>query len=387
MAGRNDYGVLHSEFLADDRAHRAAELYVERFGVPEAFALAAVVGHHTELGLWAMRETDDGVLQGDGVAALHVATLMPRSACRPVVDVLVEVGLLVRCDAGVAIVGFQAAYASVLGRRAQNRDAAARAREAAAAARAEADARRGARRPKAPRTRPGASAAAPKRDPDEAVLREHGTRVPGIPEPKSAPPTPHVAPTSAPRHADVADQRIGSVRIEENPPTPLADPPDADPRPVPGTPLTPSEHAAARVIASALLVGEVRLPDPPSLDGARRRLVEVERRRLEAARDGSPLRASLDLEAKALTDEITATRRRDRDRLVTGLRAGHGWTRPVVEDLRTSDAPTGPAGARVPLRVACSKAAAEARAASRELSRAERAQGRAAAVPEGAGAA
>lgn len=379
MAGRNDYGVLHSDFLSDARVHRAAELYVERLGVPEALSLAAVVGHHGMLGLWAMRETDDGVLPGDGVAALQVATLMPRSVCRQVVEVLEAAELLVRRDAGLELARFVQDYASVLGRRAQNR-------AAAAVARAEADARRAGRRPpaKAPRPRARAGAVAPKRDPDEAVLREHGTRLPGIPEPTSAPPTPHVAPTSAlrqhdvaltsaPRHADVADQRNGSVRIEENPHTPLAGSPEAEPRPDPGTPLTPSEHAAARVIASALLVGEVRLPDPPSLDGARRRLVEVERRRLDAARDSLPQRAALDLEAKALTDEITGTRRRDRDRLVAALRAGHGWTRSVVEDLRTSDAPTGPAGARVPLRVACSKAAAEARAAAREVRAAERA--------------
>lgn len=132
MAGREDFGILRSRFLTDDRAGRAADLYAEKGLAREDMALATVCGHITQLGLWAMRETDDGVLPGDGVAVVNHATLMPRSACRLVIELLTEAKLLRPVEGGLYLVGFLDCYASILNQRASNREYARNARKAPA---------------------------------------------------------------------------------------------------------------------------------------------------------------------------------------------------------------------------------------------------------------
>lgn len=122
MAGREDFGILRSGFLTDDRAGLAADLYTAKGLAREDMALATVCGHIVQLGLWAMRETDDGVIPGDGVAAIHQATMMPRSACRTVIELLLEAKLLRTEKGGLYLVGFVDCYASILNQRAANRE-------------------------------------------------------------------------------------------------------------------------------------------------------------------------------------------------------------------------------------------------------------------------
>lgn len=117
MPGRKDFGILRSSFYADDRAQDAAEKYAALGFASSDFAFAAVAGHVVQLGLWAMRETDDGVLPGDGVAAFHDATRMPRTACRDAIAALTESGLLRPVDDGLYLVGFVECYEPIVGRR------------------------------------------------------------------------------------------------------------------------------------------------------------------------------------------------------------------------------------------------------------------------------
>lgn len=130
MPGRKDFGVLRSSFYSDERAHRAAEIYAERELAREDIAFAAVAGHVVQLGLWAMRETDDGVLPGDGVAAVLDATRMPRATCREVIAALTEAGLLRASVAGLYLVGFTECYEPIVGRRLEQAKAKREKREA-----------------------------------------------------------------------------------------------------------------------------------------------------------------------------------------------------------------------------------------------------------------
>lgn len=123
MAGRQDYGVLRSEFLTDARALAAAEAYTSLGLAREEVAFATVCGHIVQLGLWAMRETDDGVLPGDAVAVVRQATLMPASMCRTIIDTLRTAGLLRDVEGGVYLVGFNDCYDSILDRRETNANA------------------------------------------------------------------------------------------------------------------------------------------------------------------------------------------------------------------------------------------------------------------------
>ena len=123
MAGRNDFGILRSDFLTDPRADRAAELYTERLGVPEDLALATVSGHITILGIWAMRDSNAGILPGDGLAVVRDVTRTSRSRARDVMNILLEVGLLRAVEGGVYLVGFRDCYEPILERRAANAEA------------------------------------------------------------------------------------------------------------------------------------------------------------------------------------------------------------------------------------------------------------------------
>lgn len=352
MAGRNDFGVLRTEFLADARAHRAAELWTERLGVPEDLALSSVIGTWVSVGVWAMRETDAGTLPGDGVAAVHAATLMPRSVCRTAVSILTDVGLLAPSPGGLAIAEFAAWYRPILARRAQNRESAAAARAAA---------RKPIRSQRRKKARNGAKQPQRQRDGDKAATPQNADV-----DAASAPRPPDVPPTSAPRHADVLPHRTVPDRTEGLPPTPSPVPeqPIAD-----RTPLTPSERAAAAVIASAIRTTELRLPDPPELAGPIAELADVERRRQAAWRRGGSDHG-LEAESRRLAESIAAGRRAHRQAVCERLRLGGSDARSIVEQYRTSEVLTGPTGCRVPLRVACLAAAREARASAREIRRA-----------------
>lgn len=137
MAGREDFGILRSEILTDRRAHRAADLLVERTLAVEATAFPTVCGLVTLLGLWAMRETDNGVLPDDGVLTVQLATLSTRGVAPEIIRALTDAGLLRVEDGGVYLVGFRDCYQPITERREANREAKALARAEAAAARAE----------------------------------------------------------------------------------------------------------------------------------------------------------------------------------------------------------------------------------------------------------
>ena len=122
MPGREDYAKISSNLLSDDRAHDAAELYVKHGIATEETALAAVVGHVAMLGLWALRETDNGVLPGDGMRALRFAIPAPNSVLKVIRDALKESKLLRNAGRnGLYVVGFRSTYESVITRRKKDR--------------------------------------------------------------------------------------------------------------------------------------------------------------------------------------------------------------------------------------------------------------------------
>lgn len=121
MGGRNDFGVLRSDFLSDDRAHAAADAYAAKGWADPNMAVAMVAGHVAMLGLHAMLHTDDGVLPGDGVAFFHAATLVPRPAAREIVTVLTEAKLLRKTEHGLYLVGFADCYRQIIDARATDR--------------------------------------------------------------------------------------------------------------------------------------------------------------------------------------------------------------------------------------------------------------------------
>lgn len=121
MGGRNDFGVLRSDFLSDDRAHAAADAYAAKGWADPNMAVAMVAGHVAMLGLHAMLHTDDGVLPGDGVAFFHAATLVPRPAAREIVAVLTEAKLLRKTEHGLYLVGFTDCYRQIIDARASDR--------------------------------------------------------------------------------------------------------------------------------------------------------------------------------------------------------------------------------------------------------------------------
>lgn len=137
MAGREDFGILRSEIMTDRRVHRAADLLVQRGLAVEATSFPTVCGYIGLLGLWAMRETDNGVLPDDGVLPVQLATTTTRSVAQEIVRVLVEVTLLRPEDAGLYLAGFEDCYKPIVDRREANKEAKALERAEAAAARAE----------------------------------------------------------------------------------------------------------------------------------------------------------------------------------------------------------------------------------------------------------
>lgn len=122
MPGRRDFGILRSSFFSDARALRAATLYVERGLAVAPHGFATVSGHVVLFGLWAMRETDDGVLPEDGIAAAYDALRLSPEDCTKVIAALVDAKLLRRVPDGLYLVGFEDCYSQVLGKRRRDRD-------------------------------------------------------------------------------------------------------------------------------------------------------------------------------------------------------------------------------------------------------------------------
>lgn len=123
MAGRDDFGILRSSLFTDDRARAAAELYAARGLAVEDTALATVAGHIGMLGLWAMRETDDGVLPKDGLAVVEDVTRTSRGRARVILQTLTDAGLLRQSGSGIYLVGFKDCYESIIERRDGNAEA------------------------------------------------------------------------------------------------------------------------------------------------------------------------------------------------------------------------------------------------------------------------
>lgn len=134
MPGREDFAIIRSGLLTDERAHAVAAEYVRRRWAKEPYALATVVGHVAMLGLWASRETEDGILPGDGVTAAWAALMQPRDEVRAILEVLTTHGMIRDVDGGRYLVGFRDCYAPLLQRRAKNRENAAKARAGKVAA-------------------------------------------------------------------------------------------------------------------------------------------------------------------------------------------------------------------------------------------------------------
>lgn len=114
MPGREDFAIVRARLFADQRAHTAAAAYVAAGLAAEPTALAAVVGHVAALGLHAIRETDDGVLGGDGSIALAGVAYTCISDSRCACAALRDAGLLRPTEGGVYVVGFRDAYGQLI---------------------------------------------------------------------------------------------------------------------------------------------------------------------------------------------------------------------------------------------------------------------------------
>lgn len=129
MAGREDFAIIKARALHDARILAAADLYVARKIAREPTAHAAVVGHIAMLGLWASRETDDGIVPGDGVAVVAAATLCGRAMARKIVGCLAHPDVDLVTDAGdgnLRLRGFDDAYAPLIRKRQSARQRAAK---------------------------------------------------------------------------------------------------------------------------------------------------------------------------------------------------------------------------------------------------------------------
>lgn len=123
MPGSDHFGKLCSSLLTDQRSHRAADLYVAHGIAVADTALATVCGHVAMLGLWAMRETDDGILPGDGLPSIQTSCVTSRVTSRLIASALTDSGLLRHSSSppGLYVSGFRDCYQGALARRASNR--------------------------------------------------------------------------------------------------------------------------------------------------------------------------------------------------------------------------------------------------------------------------
>jgi hypothetical protein len=133
MPGRRDYSIIWARAITDARILRAAELYAEARIAKEDTAHAAVLGHVAMLGLWCSRETDDGSLPGNGIAAVRAATMSTPRIARAILDVMThpEVDLITRGpepEPSLRLRGVREAYEPLFKKREGNRSRAQKAR-------------------------------------------------------------------------------------------------------------------------------------------------------------------------------------------------------------------------------------------------------------------
>lgn len=74
MAGRNDFAIIRSEALGNEHVCELADALVAAELVTEQAAISAALGVVAQLGLWAYRETDDGILTRRGVSRALAST-------------------------------------------------------------------------------------------------------------------------------------------------------------------------------------------------------------------------------------------------------------------------------------------------------------------------
>ena len=117
MPGREDFAIIRARFLADARLHRAADLYVAAGLAVSDTAIPTVIGHVAMIGLWAVRETDAGILPSDGAAALCVAFMQNGAVTKQALAALLDAGLLRKEPNGVYLVGFRDCYAPIIAKR------------------------------------------------------------------------------------------------------------------------------------------------------------------------------------------------------------------------------------------------------------------------------
>lgn len=124
MAGRGDFGVIKSRALTDQRFRDLARELRKDTRLLEALAQVTARGLVAHLGLWAMRETDDGILPGDGVLPLSAAAGVGEADAERAVALLRAAGveLLRPAEGGLYLTGFLEAYEPVLRERFRGRD-------------------------------------------------------------------------------------------------------------------------------------------------------------------------------------------------------------------------------------------------------------------------
>jgi len=344
MPGRDDFAIIRARLLADDRAHRAAELYVEAGIAVAATALATVVGHVAEIGLWASRETDDGVLPGDGVTAVAVATMSARTVAQTAVTALMQCDLLRAQDGGVYVAGFADCYWPMIQKR--RSDAERKAQERA-------------------QKRDGESA----RRPTDVRRTSKGRRRDSDGRPcdtDGRPNAPNPSPNPIPDPSQPSPVGEGGGLSA----SPAEHSADAE------QPLSSGERAAAAVVAEAIERGDVRLEPDDEQRGVERDLVGADAAKRDAsrARDGNALAA-----AERKIEELNQRRRemveRRRADAAALLRSGAADARALLERWQASDVLVGHKDHRVPLRVACNAARSAARADARDLRRDARDRG------------
>lgn len=130
MPGRRDWGALTSQALTDRRFRILAQRLREDPALLAELALVTARGLAPHLGLWAVRETDDGILPDDGVEAIQYATGLPTNTAEKVVQLLQEpaVGLLRPVAGGLYLAGFLDTYEPLVRARAQAKARVAKAR-------------------------------------------------------------------------------------------------------------------------------------------------------------------------------------------------------------------------------------------------------------------